>query len=231
MTPAHHLPIASLTAALLGFAGTSWAAPPPAPSEPVRVQRSTMPPAPVPLAVAHAAFLAGHLDLARSAYHEALRADPASNAASNGLASLALRRGEVDEAIAWFRHSLRLAPHDALAHARLADLDTAAPAAIENRLRQIIAAQPTEASLHFALGNALARQRRWSEAQHAYFQAHTLDPEDPDTLFNLAASLDHLHQPAPAEAFYRRALSAAAHRPAAFDGALASRRLQDLSRP
>lgn len=231
MSRSRHRLGAGLTAVLLMLAGAARAEPPLAPADTARVRRSTAPQVPAPLAIAHAAFLSGQLDLSRQAYHDALRRDPANAAASNGLASLALRSGRTDEAIAWFRHSLTLAPHDALAHARLADLDPAFTAATaESRLRQLIAVQPAEAALHFALGNALARQQRWSEAQQAYFQAHALDPDDPDALFNLAASLDHLRQPALAGDFYRLALAAAARRPAAFDSNEADRRLQALAR-
>lgn len=185
-----------------------------------------------PSHMAYAAYLDGDLATARHHYQELLRRDPASAEASNGLASLALREGRPDEAIAWFRHSLALAPLDALAHGRLADLDhTLSPQDAESRLRRLIALQAPAAVLHFALGNALARQGRWAEAQQAYFHAHTLDAGDPDILFNLAASLDRLRQQLPAANFYRLALTAAHQRPASFDPLAASGRLQDLEQP
>lgn len=197
------------------------------------IQRKPMPAdTSSPSQLAYAAFRDGDLATAHHHYQELLRRDPASVEASNGLASLALREGRPDEAIAWFRHSLVLAPHDALAHSRLVDLDhTLHPRDAESRLRRLIAHQTHAAVLHFALGNALARQSRWAEAQQAYFQAHTLDADDPDILFNLAASLDQLHQRLPAANFYRLALAAARQRPASFDPLTASGRLQELEQP
>ena len=43
--------------------------------------------------------------------------------------------------------------------------------------------QPDSPTLNFALGNLYAGQRRWPEAQLAYFNAHTADPTHPDYLF------------------------------------------------
>lgn len=199
----------------------------------ISIQRNPPPVAPpAPLSAAHAAYLEGDLGRAGDRYRDALRRDPASAEASNGLASVALRENRIPDAIAWFRHSLSISPDDALAHARLADLDTTRrPEEIETRLRRHIVRQPDSAHLRFALGNALARQRRWAEAQQAYFEGHGLDPDDPDLLFNLATTLDRLHQPKAAQDFYRRALAAAQRHPAVFDQTLAALRLHTLEQP
>ena len=47
------------------------------------------------------------------------------------------------------------------------------------------------------LGNLYADQSQWAPAQQAYFQAHHLEPDNPDYAYNLAVGLDHA---APAEA-------------------------------
>jgi hypothetical protein len=49
---------------------------------------------------------------------------------------------------------------------------------IESRLRQLLANRQS-GPLHFALGNLLAQQERWSDAQQEYFAAATLAPATP----------------------------------------------------
>ncbi|MGB5011473.1 MAG: tetratricopeptide repeat protein, partial [Candidatus Dechloromonas phosphoritropha] len=77
-------------------------------------------------------------------------------------------------------------------------------------------------------GNLYSRQNRWSEAQQVYFNAVAADPDNPDYLFNLAVSLDHLRQPKLAAQHYRLALDAAQRRPAAFDSDRVQLRLAEL---
>lgn len=184
---------------------------------------------PVKLADAYAAYQAGDLARAERLYGETLRQDPNNRDALDGLGGIALRRGREAEAEAWFRRSLAADPNDPVAQAGLADLRGRGQAQEgESRMRSLVAAQPEAAPGHFALGNALAAQDRWSEAQQAYFQAHTLDPDNPDYLFNLAVSLDRLRQPTLARRFYGEALGAADRRPAAFARQAAQARFEAL---
>jgi uncharacterized protein HemY len=104
------------------------------------------------------------------------------------------------------------------------------PVASESRLKNLIATQPESALLHFSLGNQYAKQSRWSEAQAAYFKAHSVDPENADYAFNLAVSLDQLHQGKLALEFYQRALALTDRRAASFDPARARLRVQELSK-
>jgi uncharacterized protein HemY len=92
----------------------------------------------------------------------------------------------------------------------------------------MIAEQPDEPALHFALANVYAASARWREAQQSFFSAYIGDPEQPDYLFNLAVSLDHLHQGKLAREFYEKAAAAAARRPAAFSPARIAERLREL---
>jgi tetratricopeptide (TPR) repeat protein len=82
------------------------------------------------------------------------------------------------------------------------------PAASESRLKSLIAREPSP-FLHFVLGNLHADQSQWAQAQQAYFQAHHLEPDNPDYAYNLAIGLDHLRQPKLALNYYRRAESLA----------------------
>jgi tetratricopeptide (TPR) repeat protein len=102
------------------------------------------------------------------------------------------------------------------------------PQTAESRLKTLLSAQPESAALNFALGNLYARQNRWAEAQQVYFNAVAADGDNPDYLFNLAVSLDHLRQPRLAGQHYRMALEAAARRPAAFDRDRRQKRLGEL---
>lgn len=86
----------------------------------------------------------------------------------------------------------------------------------EENLKRWIAAHPDAATLYFAHGNLLARQGRWREAEQAYFNAVVHEGDNPDFLFNLAVSLDHLRQYGQARKYYRLALEAASKRPAGF---------------
>jgi uncharacterized protein HemY len=104
------------------------------------------------------------------------------------------------------------------------------PLAAESRVKSLIASQPEASFLHFTLGNQLAAQGRWAEAQQAYFQAYTSDTENADFAYNLAISLDRMHQPKPALEYYRRALALAAGRPASFDMAQVTKRIAQLER-
>ncbi|MDY0014226.1 MAG: tetratricopeptide repeat protein [Rhodocyclaceae bacterium] len=185
---------------------------------------------PAVLAEAYGAYGKGDLERASRLYAEALGQDPYNQDALNGRGAIALRQGQPQEAEAWFRQSLRANPQDPVALAGLAGLrDRLDPAQAESRLKTQLAGQPDGAAAHFALGNALAAQGRWSEAQQAYFQAHRLEPGNPDYLFNLAVSLDQLHQPALARQYYEKAMGAAAGAPAAFDPAAARARIEALA--
>ncbi len=104
------------------------------------------------------------------------------------------------------------------------------PLAAESQLKNMIAAQPEASFLHFTLGNQYAAQGRWAEAQQAYFRAYSGDPDHPDFAYNLAVSLDKMHQAKPALEYYRRALTLAEGHPVSFDRAQVSTRVSQLAR-
>jgi tetratricopeptide (TPR) repeat protein len=180
---------------------------------------------------AFAAFNAGDLAKAREDYQQVLRASPDSRDALLGLAAIETQTKRYDAAESYYTRLLDLDPRDAHAQAGLIGLrGQADPLAAESRLKSMIASQPGVSFLHFALGNQYAMQGRWAEAQQAYFQAYTSDPEHPDFAFNLAISLDRMHQTKPALEYYRRALALAGDRPVSFDKAQASNRVLQLER-
>jgi tetratricopeptide (TPR) repeat protein len=179
----------------------------------------------------YAALQSGDLQTARQAYSQALRADPSNRDALLGLAAIDARTGNVAAAESRYQRVLDMDPRDPYAQAGLAGLrGQADPVQSESRIKNLMATQPESAQLQFALGNQLAAQGRWGEAQAAYFKAFAAEPENADFAYNLAVSLDHLRQPRLALEYYQRSLALSANRPAAFDRTQAAARVQELGR-
>lgn len=163
-----------------------------------------------PLMRAYEALQANRLDEALRGYEQALRSDPRSTDALLGLATIAMRRGQLNDAQAYYQQTLDADPNDATAQAALINLKVLNdPTMAESRLKTALSSQPESAALHFSLGNLYARQQRWSEAQQAYFKACSSEADNADYVFNLAISLDHLHQNKLAAQYYLAALNLA----------------------
>jgi Flp pilus assembly protein TadD len=124
-----------------------------------------------------------------------------------GLATVQHRNGQREAAHANYRRVLALQPDNASAVAGLLQLlGESDPAAAESRLKDFIESQPGDAAPYAALGQLLARQGRWAEAQAALFDAHRLQPGRGVHAFNLAVALDRLHLSRQATDFYTLAL-------------------------
>ena len=123
-------------------------------------------------------------------------------------------------------------PRDAHAQAGLLALRApqADPVSTESQIKGLLAAGPEEGVLYFTLGNQYAQQGRWPEAQQSYARAVALEPENPDYVYNLAVSHEHLRRPEAALPLYHRALVLGLQRPAGFDPEAAQARIQALSR-
>jgi len=182
------------------------------------------------VASGYAAYLAGDLATARSDYHAALRDDAGNRDALLGLAATDVRSGRYEAAEATYLRLLQSDPTDSNAQAGLIALRASRldPVATESRVKNLLAADPGANVLHFTLGNQLAQQGRWAEAQQAYFKAMAADPDNPDFAFNLAVSLDHLRQSKLAADYYRRAVVLAEKHGASFDLAAARTRAAQL---
>jgi Tfp pilus assembly protein PilF len=200
----------------------------PPPTSDIRVARTRAATNPS-LQQGYDALQSGDLGAARNAYGRVLDSEPRNIDALQGLAAVAMAEGRSNDAAGYFLRILEADPRDGAALAGLVALNGQSdPVAGESRLKSALAAQPDLPVLHFALGNLYAQQNRWSEAQQSYFKACSGSPDNPDFLFNLAVSLDQLHQTAPAAQYYQRALAAAAGRPAGFDRNQATARLREL---
>jgi Tfp pilus assembly protein PilF len=147
----------------------------------------------------------GNLEEASALYGKVSQSEPLNIDALLGLAYIAVQESRTDEATKHYLRILELSPRHTIAQAALIGLmGRADPSASEARLKQLIAREPS-AFLHFVLGNLYAEQSHWSQAQQSYFQAHHLEPKNPDYAYNLAVGLDHLRQAKVALNFYRRA--------------------------
>ena len=180
----------------------------------------------------YAAYTAGDLATARTEYEQALRDEPANRDALLGLAAIDVRSGRYESAEARYLRVLQIEPRNPQAQAALISLRSGRsdPLATESRVKSLLAADPSAHVLNFALGNQLAQQNRWAEAQQEYFKAYTADPDNADFAYNLAVSLDHLRQPRQALDYYQRAISLFQKRGASFDLGAAKARATELSR-
>ena len=180
----------------------------------------------------YAAYLAGDLATARSEYQQAVREEAANRDALLGLAALDVRAGRYESAEALYLRVLQVDPRDAQAQAALIALRSGRsdPLATESRVKTLLAADPSAHALNFALGNQLAQQNRWAEAQQEYFKAYTAEPDNADFAYNVAVSLDHLRQPRQALDYYQRAIGLSEKRGASFDVAAARLRAAELAR-
>ena len=210
---------------------------PPEPVAPITIVRSSTPQIDPVVVQAYSAFQARDYVDARALYQQALRATPNSRDAMLGIAAVAMLQGESTLARNMYTRLLEQNPRDALARAGLLETVPASdPVRTESELRSLFDSHPDVAPLAFALGNLYASQRRWNEAQQAYYdalraaKAGASGPVSPDYAFNLAVSLERLNQPQSAYEFYREALQQSGQVQPNFDPRVLRQRLEDLER-
>lgn len=227
MNTAFVLRMAALIVATWGF--DAIAADKPAAERPApRISVVPAPPdgGPSPaLRAAHEALRTGDLARAEDLYAALGSNDGRDVDVLLGQAAVALHRGDAEAARTRYMAVLRLEPGNATAQgALLALYGHADHASAESRLKALAAREPSS-FLYQALGNVYAEQGQWPQAQHAYFQAFRLDPLGAAHAYNLAVSLDHIGQRAPARSYYLRAIELARARDTAgFDVRLAQQR-------
>ena len=187
---------------------------------------------------AYTAYQQGSFDQAETLYRQTLAIDPRQRDALIGLANITARNGNSTEALDLYSRLLARNPSDPIARAGLMELLPAgSPSEQEAELKRLLNDHPDVAALSYAYGNFIASNRRWSEAQQAYFRALQLAKSsavlnglvNPDYAFNLAVSLDHLNQSEPAQNYYREALDYSENHPAGFDLTAVRSRLANMA--
>jgi tetratricopeptide (TPR) repeat protein len=202
----------------------------PEPDSPIRITTSRQRVHPQVVS-AYQALQSGDFSVAQKDYQAVLKGDPKNTDALHGMAAINLQQGRFDAAESYYLRVLEADPKDSAAVAGLVGLrGQVDPIQSESRLKNLLASQPDSPFLNFALGNLYAQQGRWTDAQQAYFRAYAADSDNPDYQFNLAVSLDQMHQPKLALQYYQGALSAAAQRPAAFDRNQVASRVSELQK-
>lgn len=203
----------------------------------IRVMRAEVPAIDPSLTQAFNAYRENDFVTARAQYQQALRNSPNSRDALLGLAAVAMKTGDAVTARTHYSKLLELNPNDALARVGLLEsLPSSDAVEKEGELRALFAEHPDVAPLAFALGNLLASQGRWSDAQQSYYDALLAakaggsGPVSPDYAFNLAVSLERLNQLRPAYNFYREALAQAEFSGPTFDIRILRDRLDALER-
>ena len=199
--------------------------------QPINIQRSPSSNEVSPqLTAAYQAYVAGDLAIAKQFYLKALDSDSTNKDVLLGLAAIATRMRQDNEAQSYYLRVLELDPRDPFAVAGIAALgQTADLNQTESRLKTLLAQQPDAAALHFTLGNNYVSQSRWTEAQQSFFRAFSIDSTNADYAFNLAVSLDHLNKIKLASKYYSKALVLAGDTTVGFEKAQASKRLKELS--
>ena len=194
------------------------------------------------LSAAYSALTRGDYAQAKKLYAQLVGVTPLSLDAQLGLAAASARSGDNALAARHYRRVLELDPRNSMAIAGLLAVNESAgvgagagggtkseaPGQLEAELKVLIYKDPNAASLQFSLGNLYAGQRRWTEAQQAFFEAYRLDADNADYLYNLAVSLDQLNQSRLALDYYQKSLAQALKAGAQFDRSVVQRRIAEL---
>lgn len=178
---------------------------------------------------AYQAFMAGDDAAAGRLYRQLLQAEPRNVDALLGLAAVAARQENMDEAARHYAHALELEPRNSVAQAGLiALMSQTDPVAAESRLKSLLTQQPDAAYLHAALGGVYAEQNQWPSAQQSYFQAFRLDSTNAEHAYNLAISLDQMAKRDLALDYYQRTLDLLPKQGGSIDRAALESRINQL---
>ena len=166
------------------------------------------------LAEAYAVFRQHDYTLAEQLYRRVTRRDPKQVDAWLGLAAIAEKHGQVKMAKALYQRVLQIDSQQTYAQNALIRLQNRqSPAEQAVLYRQLAEKYPDNAQAQAALAHFYVAQRRWRQAQEAYFKAVALAPENALYHYNLAVCLDHLGKSDAALRYYQKTLQLNAHTP------------------
>jgi len=177
------------------------------------------------------AYQDGHYDAAKSIYEGVLKNTPDNRDAHLGLAAIAISNQDRKNAYFHYVHLLNLNPVDTLAMNALIGLSNSAdPVKDESAVKLLMQREGDAPYLYFSLGNIYAKQKRWANAQQAFFDAYRLDTTNPDYVLNLAISLDQIGQYDTALDYYKTAIDLSQNSQIRFDPAPVNKRILVLSK-
>ncbi|MCW8963909.1 MAG: tetratricopeptide repeat protein [Gammaproteobacteria bacterium] len=176
------------------------------------------------------AYRSGDYSTASKLYSKVLKNEPMNRDALLGKAALAMLQNNPNDAKRYYIKLLERDPNDPEAQAALMSLigQQDSMAGI-SQINTLLDKYPAAPGLHFTLGNLYAMQSRWTEAQQSFFQAWTLDSANPDYIYNLAISLDHLEKGTQALRFYQLAIDLASTQKVNFSVPQLRQRIQELA--
>lgn len=182
------------------------------------------------LSTAYEQYLAGDYARAEKTYREVLAVVPQNYDALLGMAAIAERNGALDDAYQRYLKVLTYYPDNNTALAALINLQAKGDLARNiSMLKRLLQDQPNNAFLYHSLGHIYAAQRRWSEAEKAFFHAYVNDDVNADYAYSLAVSLEHIGQPQSAVEYYAIALDRGHLSAVNFDTAVVLSRIAALS--
>lgn len=161
---------------------------------------------------AYNAYLAGQDAEAQTLYKKVLQQDVRNVDALLGLAVIAERQGRLVDATAWYKKVLDVEPRNVTALASIYSSQQLVDDSALSKLKNLVAKEPNNASLHAELGSIYAEQALWPEAQQAYFEAYRLNPSA-ENAFNLAIGLDQMGKAKLALPYYLEAQALSQRQP------------------
>lgn len=196
----------------------------------IHISRDNLPdPVSVLLEKAWLDYERGNFNRSRKIYEKVLAREKNNRDALLGLAAIARQDGHVDMAQDYYFRLLALDPADPDAIAELTSMASSSQASFsEQKIKQLLDGNRQSATLHFALGNLYARQKKWKAAQEEYFNAWANDKNNQLYTYNLAVSLDQLGKPGEAAKFYKLSLELAGNSNTVFSRQAVMKRLQTI---
>lgn len=158
--------------------------------------------------VAYQSLYTGEYNKAAQLFNKVLRKDSENVKALTGLGAVYAQMGQESKAIDQYYQVLKVEPENLQAFEAIISLmgNSLSGSEWRKEIQRVLDKHPDSPVLNYALGNLYAQERDWEKAQSYYFESYVLDEENPDSLVNLAVSLDHLGKYQLAEKYYTLAL-------------------------